>query len=73
MFKYHSVIETSIVENLNYFKRLPMDLNKMEEYSFMKSWAFLRKICSIQYNIDNCLFDKYKNNKLCLHYMLTIY
>jgi len=57
----------------NYYKRLSMDSNKLENNGFFLNEisGFLMKIVLIKYDTDNCLFDKYKNNKLCL--LLTLY
>jgi len=72
MFKFQWVIKTTIAENQDYYKRLTMDSNKLEDNGFTKiSRFFLRKFGLIQYNTDSYLFGKYKNNKLCL--LLTLY
>jgi len=58
-------------ENMDYYKRLSMDSNKLEVNGFYEISDFLKKIGFIQCNIDNCLFGHYKNNKL--YFLLTLY
>jgi hypothetical protein len=62
LFKFQSVKKTSIEENLDYYKRLSMDLDKLEDnaFFFYQISGFLKKIGLNQYNADNCLFSKYK-------------
>jgi len=46
-------------------------INEKQNDNNINSDGFLKKIRLIQHNTNNCLFDKYKNNKLCL--LLTLY
>ena len=41
-------------------------INEKQNDNNINSDGFLKKIRLIQHNTNNCLFDKYKNNKLCL-------
>jgi len=46
-------------------------LKQVGRQCFYEIFGFPKKIGSIQYNIDSCLFGQYKNIKLCL--LLTHY
>jgi hypothetical protein len=54
-------------KNLNYCKTAFSGLKQAGRQWFLRNLrVFLRRIGLIQYNTDNCLFGKYKNNKLLL-------
>jgi len=65
MFKFQSIGNKNfeLRKNQDYYGRLSMDSNKLEDNDFFgKSPVFLRKIGLIQYNTDTdcCLFGKYQ-------------
>jgi len=41
MFKFQLVIKTSIAENLDYYKKLSINTNKLEDNGFKKSLVLL--------------------------------
>ena len=66
MFKFQSAIKTSITENLDYLGKTLYGLKQVGRPQYYEISGFINKIELIQYNTNNCLFGKYKNNKLSL-------
>jgi len=65
MFKFQTVIKSSIKENMDYYKWVLFGLKQTGKQWVYEIPSFLMKIRFIQCNSDNCLISKYKNNKLC--------